>query len=78
MVVCARSSVHKLYLGLLFEDISPEGKSVILPYANNIPHRLLRLRVHDVKPLWCNVKHPLYQFFFKTYHPDIAITPRGF
>jgi hypothetical protein len=73
MVIGARNPLHKLYLGLLFNDISPNGAPVVLPYADNIPHRVLRLRVHDVKSLWYEKKHTLYPFIFNTHHPDLEI-----
>ena len=78
MVICARPPVHKLYLGLLFEDISPDDKPVIMPHINNIPHRVLCMRVREVESLWYNAEHPLYQFIFETYHPDIVITSDDF
>lgn len=71
MVICARNPLHKLYLKLLFKDIFPNGCPVILPYAHNIPHRVLKLRVSEVKPLWYETNHPLFNFFFNTYHPDL-------
>lgn len=73
MVIGARNPLHKLYLGLLFNDISPDGKPVALPYADNIPHRVLRLRVQDVEPFWSDAKHTLHHFFFNTKHPDLEI-----
>ncbi|MBX3639039.1 MAG: hypothetical protein KF888_00810, partial [Nitrosomonas sp.] len=73
MVICARNPLHKLYLSLLFNDISPNDEPVTLPYAHNIPHRVLKLRVRDVEPLWHEVKHPLYHFFFNSCHPDLEM-----
>ncbi|TXI26099.1 MAG: hypothetical protein E6Q61_00900 [Nitrosomonas sp.] len=71
MLVCARYPVHKLYLGLLFQDISPNDESVKLSYANNIPHRLLKLGTNEVESLWEQNQHSLYRYFFKTRHPDL-------
>ncbi len=73
MVIGARSPLHKLYLGLLFDDISPNDEPVALSYADNIPHRVLRLRVQYVEPYWSDAKHTLYHFFFNTKHPDLEI-----
>jgi hypothetical protein len=73
MVICARPPVHKLYLSLLFEDISPDGKSVILPYANNVEHRVLAKEISEFEPHWNKSQHPLYDFVVRTCHPDIHI-----
>lgn len=77
MVICARNPVHKLFLNLLFNDISPNGNSIPLPYLANIPHRVLALRVCEVEPLWREANHSLYNFFFCTHHPDLEIPGEG-
>ncbi|WP_396956758.1 N-acyl amino acid synthase FeeM domain-containing protein [Nitrosomonas sp.] len=73
MVICARSPLHRLYLKLLFNDISPDGVSIALPYADNIAHRVLAQQITQFEPLWYAAKHPLYNFIFRTHHPDILI-----
>ena len=71
MVICARPPLQKLYLKLLFEDISPNGCPVVLPYAHDLPHRVLKLRVSEAEPLWREKGHSLYDFVCETHHPDL-------
>ncbi len=73
MVIGARNPLHKLYLSLLFNDISPNGEAIALPYAHNIPHRALAQRIDNFESLWRVEKHPLYDFVFRTHHPDLEI-----
>lgn len=71
MIICARSPLHKLYLNLLFDDLFPSEEFIEMAHIGNIPHRVLKLRVCDVEPLWREAKHPLYHFFFNVHHPDL-------
>jgi hypothetical protein len=71
IVIGARPPLEKLYLGLMFQDVFPDASLVPLPYADNIPHRVLALRIPEVEPSWRKANHPLYEFFFRTCHPDL-------
>lgn len=71
IVIGARPPLEKLYLGLMFQDVFPDASLVPLPYADNIPHRVLALRIPEVEPSWRKANHPLYEFFFRTFHPDL-------
>lgn len=73
MVVCARFPVHKLYLRLLFEDVFLSGEYIKMVHIGGIPHRVLAQRIDNFEPLWRAAKHPLYDFVFSTYHPDLEI-----
>ncbi len=73
IVIAARSPLYKIYSKLLFDDISPNGEFVRLPYVNDIPHRIMRIRVDTVKSPWDRTNHPLYDFFFNTTHPDLDV-----
>lgn len=71
IVIGARPPLEKLYLGLMFQDIFPGASLVPLPYADNIPHRILALRIPELERRWRMANHPLYDFFFHTFHPDL-------
>jgi len=71
MVICARHPLFKRYLGMYFEDVLENKTMVPLPYAGNIPHRVLSFDVNNAEHLWRTGRQPLYNFVFKTYHPDI-------
>jgi hypothetical protein len=71
MVVCARFPIHKLYLGLLFEDVFPFAEYVEMAHIGNVKHRLLMLQVNQVESLWRINNHSLYNYFCQTIHPDI-------
>lgn len=73
IVITARKPLNKIYTRLLFDDISPNGEFIRLPYVNDIPHRIMRIRVDTVKSLWGRTNHPLYDFFFNTSHPDLDV-----
>ena len=65
MVVCARFPVHKLYLGLLFEDVFPSGEYIEMAHIGNVKHRLLMLQVSQVEPIWRKNNHFLLNIFFE-------------
>lgn len=71
MVICARHPLHKMYQAMHFTDTMLGGEFVPLPYAADIPHRVLNLQVNKVESTWKNYAQPLYKFFFETLHPDI-------
>ncbi|MEQ1816497.1 MAG: hypothetical protein ABL861_08570 [Nitrosomonas sp.] len=73
MVICARFPVHKLYLGLHFEDVFPTGEFIKMTHIGNVPHRLFMLQVNQIEQIWYAEKHPLYDFIFSTYHPDLEL-----
>ena len=73
MVCTGRSPLDRQYRSLGYEDIFPEQGFIPMRHVGNIPHRVMALQVPMVEPRWAATKHPLYDFFFRTYHPDIAV-----
>lgn len=71
MVIAGRSPIDRQYERLMFTDVFPESGFIPLKHANNIPHRVMALEVAKVESLWRMANHPLYSFFFQTYHPDL-------
>ena len=74
MVITARSPLDRQYDALLFKDVFPGAGFIPMRHVGNIPHRVLALKVASVEPSWASVQHPLYKFFFHTYHPDLDLT----
>lgn len=74
MVVAARRHVDRIHDSLLFSDVKEPGVYYPMAHAGGVPHRVLRLAPVDAEPLWHAKQHPLYDFAFKTRHPDIDIS----
>lgn len=72
-VIAARPPLDRSYLQLMFEDILPGETFVPVPRANNVPHRVLGIEIDAVEARWTAAQHPLFEFFFNTYHPDIDV-----
>lgn len=72
MVVAGRSPIDRQYQRLLFEDVYAGQGFIPLKHAGNMPHRVMALRVPDVKPKWKAASHPLFDYFFRTKHADIV------
>lgn len=73
MVIGARSPLDKMYRALLFSDLFPGGAPVPLQHAGNIPHRILGFEIETADERWRAARHPLYELFVNTRHPDIDI-----
>lgn len=74
MVITARAPVDRQYDRLMFTDVYPDVGYMPCEHVGNIPHRIMSLKVQDVHPLWKQAQHPLFNFFFNTYHQDINVT----
>lgn len=77
MVVAGRAPIDRQYERLLFEDVYSGQGFIPLQHAGNMPHRVMALRVPDVEPKWKQARHPLYDYFFRTVHPDISTNVDG-
>ena len=73
MVVAGRYPMDRHYARLLFEDVYPEQGFVPLSHASNLPHRVMMTSVGDAQARWAAARHPLFDFAFKTHHPDIHV-----
>jgi len=74
MVIAARSPLDRTYVNLLFTDVIPNGEFIPMRHAANVPHRVLAFNIDRAESLWRENHHPLYDFVFKTHHPDINLT----
>ena len=74
MVVAGRTPVDRQYESLLFSDVFPGKGYIPLRHIGNIPHRVLAFEPSSAERKWAEAKHPLFDFIFRTRHPDIDLT----
>jgi hypothetical protein len=75
--VAARRPLDRIYKSLGFTSPQTEDVWVPLSYADNIPHSILSFDVLAAERLWHDIRHPLYTFMVRTYHPDIQVFSGG-
>lgn len=73
MVIAGRTPIDRQYDRLLFKDVYPGLGYINLAHANNMPHRILSFDVNAAEANWASAKHPLFDFIFRTAHPDIDL-----
>jgi hypothetical protein len=78
MVITARSPVDRHYDRLLFKDVYPEIGYIPFKHVGNLPHRVMSLQVNLVNQIWGDAQHPLFNFFFNTFHEDINVSTATF
>ncbi|HMA87111.1 MAG TPA: hypothetical protein VKP89_00035 [Burkholderiales bacterium] len=77
MVIGARAPLDRQYAALLFEDVFEKNAFVPLRHAGNIPHRVLAFDIETAEARWIAARHPLYDLFCNTHHPDIIDLHEG-
>lgn len=77
MVITARSPVDRQYQRLLFSDVYPDRGYIPMRHVNGLPHRVMSFEVDAAEALWHAARHPLFDFIFRTQHPDIQVQPHG-
>jgi hypothetical protein len=78
MVVAGRAPLDKQYERLLFKDVFLGGGFIPMRHAGNIPHRVLAFDVAAAERNWAAANHPLFDYVFRTYHPDIDLAGGDF
>ncbi len=73
MVVTGRAPVDRIYDRLLFDDVFPGRGYIPIAHVGNLPHRVMQFNVDTAEERWAAANHPLYNFIFRTHHPDINI-----
>jgi hypothetical protein len=73
MVIAARSPLDRIYDQLMFIDLFPELGYIPMRHGGNIPHRALAFDVASAEQRWAAARHPLFDFIFRTRHPDIDV-----
>jgi hypothetical protein len=74
MVIAGRSPIDRQYERLLFKDVNPEQRTVPLRHALNLPHRIMYFDAFNARQLWADAQHPLFDFVFRTEHPDLDLS----
>lgn len=74
-VATGRPPIDRQYEQLLFTDVFPEQGAVPLRHVGNIPHRVMAFEISSFEQRYRDARHPLFNFFFNTRHPDIDIGP---
>ena len=76
MVIGARSeALERQYKRIGFHNLLEEGRTVPLVHAGGLEHRVMAFNVSTTERTWRDSGHPLYDFFFDTFHPDIQMFP---
>ena len=77
MVITARAPLDRQYEALLFKDVFPGGAFIPMHHVGNIPHRVMAFEVATAESRWAAAHHPLFDFVFRTHHPDIDVSVRN-
>lgn len=73
MLATGRAPLDRQYEALLFSDVFPERGFIPMRHVGNIPHRVLAFDVETAEERWAAAKHPLFNFVFRTRHPDMDL-----
>ncbi len=73
MVITARAPIDRTYDRLLFTDVFPGAGYIPIHHVGNLPHRVMSSNVDTAEERWAAAKHPLFNFAFRTHHPDIQL-----
>ena len=72
IVVGARNeALIRNYRRLGFVDVFGPDEMMPLAHTGGLPHRILALDNNALQRRWGETRHPLFQFFFETLHPDL-------
>ena len=77
MVIGGRAPLDRQYDALLFKDVFPDRGFIPLRHGSNIPHRVLAFEVETAEARWSAANHPLFDFVFRTHHPDLSLGQEG-
>jgi hypothetical protein len=76
MVVTGRAPIDRQYERLLYTDVFPGAGFIPLRHVGNLPHRVMCTETASCEARWAVAKNPLFDFAFRTYHPDIQVAER--
>ncbi len=76
MVITGRAPIDRQYERMLFEDVFPGSGFIPLAHVGNLPHRVMTSCVATAEARWTMAHNPLFDFAFRTFHPDIELGER--
>ena len=76
MVITGRTPIDRQYERMLFEDVFPGSGYIPLAHVGNLPHRIMVSCVATAEARWTLAQNPLFNFAFRTFHPDIELGER--
>ena len=76
MVITGRAPIDRQYDRMLFEDVFPGSGYIPLAHVGNLPHRVMSSCVATAEARWTVARNPLFDFAFRTFHPDIELGER--
>jgi hypothetical protein len=68
MIAVRKLALIKAYERMGAKDICDP---IPLPYAGNLPHRIMAVDIRAAEVFWRDSNHPMLQFMAETHHPDI-------
>ncbi len=74
MVIVARAPLDRMYDALQFDDVFDGGGFIPMAHVGNIPHRIMKFEVETAEERWAATHHPLFDYIFRTQHPDINLS----
>ena len=75
LVIAGRSPIDRQYDRMLFKDVFPGMGYIPLRHAGNLPHRVMSFNLAKTEEQDGVAGHPMFDFFFRTHHPDMDLTP---
>jgi hypothetical protein len=76
MVITGRAPIDRQYERMLFGDVFPGSGYIPLAHVGNLPHRVMSSCVATAEARWTMARNPLFDFAFRTFHPDIELGER--
>lgn len=73
MLIFAVVPRERMFMTRGFRDIFADAQPRHPRFLNQVPIRALSLDVMGLEREWRAASHPLYAFFFETFHPEIEI-----
>lgn len=73
LLIAGRPPLDRMYERLHFLDVFESGRFYPLKHAANLSHRIMAIETMRAEDIWEKNGHLLFDFAFRTYHPDIHI-----
>ena len=64
---------ERLFYRCGFSDVFPDGNARFPAFLDGFPVKALYADTYSMERVWREQKHPLYDFLFRTFHPEIEV-----